>query len=127
MAKYGKAAVQAVKYLSEGLSSNPVDAWRRATQMVFPNSITAREKGCPRGAFLGLCEEGLIRGVRGGNYTKSKKNKIYAIKGVEILRENPALENDPKTLWQIVIEGKKTHNQQMDVVIALWENNLFNI
>jgi len=39
-------------------------------------------KGCPRGAFLELCEAGMIKGIASGKYTRSKRNKEYAIDAV---------------------------------------------
>lgn len=36
---------------------------------------------------------------------------------------NPELAKDKKGLWNEVMQGvKKSHNSQMDVVIALWGN-----
>jgi hypothetical protein len=47
--------------------------------------VSAQKKGCPRGAFLGLCEEGLVKGIPAGNYTTSKDNKAYAVRAAELL------------------------------------------
>ena len=33
-----------------------------------------------RGAFLGLCEEGLVKGIPAGKYSASKDNKQYAVR-----------------------------------------------
>lgn len=57
-----------------------------------------KKKGCPRNAFLGLYEEGLVKGIPSGNYTRSKKNKEYAIKAVKILKGAPELSSNSKTL-----------------------------
>nr|WP_313637966.1 hypothetical protein [Paenibacillus sp.] len=52
-------------------------------------------------------------------------NKTYAIQAVELLKANPELAKDKNELWRKVIKGvKKQHNSQMDVVLALWNNNL---
>ena len=43
-----------------------------------------------------------------------------------ILRENESRSNDPLALWKRVMGGvDKSHNSQMDVVIALWESRKF--
>ena len=42
---------------------NPVARWEEAMKRLYLTSPTARKKGCPRGAFLGLCEEGLFRRI----------------------------------------------------------------
>jgi len=125
MGKYGEAAVKAVKLLVSGNVDRPKDAWEVATSEIFSKGTSSQRKGCPRNAFLGLCEEGKIKGIPPGNYTNSRKNKEYAIKAVQILQEIPALSSNPETLWNRVVErAYKAHNQQMDVVTQLWNNNL---
>ena len=92
---------------------------------MFPNSPAAQEKGCPRGAFLGLCEEGLVVGVDQGSYTRSTLNKQYAVVGVQRLAANPSLATDATRLWQLVQHGiPKAPNGQMDVVISLWDQGM---
>ena len=125
MGKYGEAAVKAVKLLASGNVDRPKDAWEVATIEIFGEGTSSQRKGCPRNTFLGLCEEGKIKGIPPGNYTNSRKNKEYAIKAVQILQEVPALSSNPETLWNRVVERDyKAHNQQMNVVTQLWNNNL---
>ena len=120
MGKYGQAAIMAVKLIKAG--RKPVEAWERATCQIFGEGTSMQRKGCPRGAFLGLCEEGLINGIPKGKYTRSKKNKSYAVKAVSILKNNQTKRYTEKTLWHEVTEKEdKAYNQQMDVVITLWE------
>ena len=100
---------------------SPQDAWGIAVSEIFPKSETAQKKGCPRGAFLGLCEEGLLVGVLPGTYTKSRDNKQYAIDAVKTLKHQPDLADDRNALWRRIMKGvAKKENQQMDVVVALW-------
>jgi len=118
--EYGKAAVKAVgRIKQEGLE--PPEAWRKAVAACC-RSPSSQAKSCPRGAFLGLCEEGLISDVRSGTYTRSRKNKEYAVRAVSILRrESARTPPDTATLWRKVLgDERKTHNNQMDVVLALW-------
>jgi hypothetical protein len=123
MNKYGKAAIEAVKLIHSQSLSNPKEAWEAASSQIFSEGTSSQKKGCPRNAFLGLCEEGLVNGVKPGKYTNSKKNKQYAIDLVNELRAQPELVNDPTSLWKFVMRGDpKVHNHQMDVVIALWVN-----
>jgi hypothetical protein len=127
MRKYGRAAVLATKLITEGFARDPLEAWRKATVEIFPDSPSSQEKGCPKGAYLGLCEEGLVQGVRPGEYTTSKENKGYALKAVELLGMNPSLAKDEDLLWSKVLQGEnKTPNSQMDVVISLWTLGLIN-
>jgi hypothetical protein len=128
MGKYGKAAVIAVELVKSGKIKKPDDAWEIATSKVFGKGTPSQCKGCPKGAFLGLCEERKIKDIPSGRYTKSKKNKNYAIKAVNILQADSNLCNNEQILWNKVVSGEhKQHNQQMDVVTTLWKNDLINM
>lgn len=121
MSAYGEASVIAVRWCLASRHRDPVAAWNAAVREVFPKSESQQKKSCPRGVFLGLCEAGLVAGIPTGEYTRSRLNKDYAVKAAELLRLRPALSNDSKALWLRVIGGSgKAHNEQMDVVIALW-------
>jgi hypothetical protein len=126
MNKYGQAAIKAVKLIENNQATSPLVAWINASTEIFGKGSEAQKKGCPRGAFIGLCEAGLVRGIPHGIYAErsnSQKNKGYAIRSVELLRVNPALADDKMALWKAVMNGEvKQHNSQMDVVVALWEN-----
>lgn len=125
MGKYGKTAEIATKLLISGKVNTPIEAWELAVSQVFPDSEASRSKSCPKNSFLGLCEDGYVLGAEQGRYTRSKKNKDYAVKAVKLLNSNPAL--NEKELWESVIdEPDKKHNSQMDVVMTLWNNNLIN-
>jgi hypothetical protein len=110
----------------QGASANitPVDRWASAIVQLYPNSPTAQRKGSPRGAFLGLCEEGLVKGVPPGHYSATKQNKEYAVRAVALL-EDKTQHWSTSTLWRAVTNNtEKLHASQMDVVMALWKNNL---
>jgi hypothetical protein len=125
MGKYGISAVEAVRLYTQRVAHSPRDAWERATSSTFGAGTASQCKGCPRDAFLGLCEEGLVKEIEPGNYTQSEKNKRYAVDAVAILRQRPLLGASPGLLWSEVLQGEsKKHNSQMDVVIALWRNGL---
>ena len=66
MGKYGNAALRATKLVQAGTFSSPREAWETAVHKEFPGRHAAQEKGCPRGSYLGICEEGLIVGVDPG-------------------------------------------------------------
>ncbi|MCG7501714.1 hypothetical protein MHM83_07505 [Tenacibaculum sp. Mcav3-52] len=116
--KYGLAVIEAAE-----IGGNPVDSWEQAVSTYF-TSESSKQKACPRNTFLGLCEEGLVKEVPKGNYTNSVKNKEYALKAIEILKGHKATTFSPKELWEKLALGEKKHNSQMDVVLALWENDL---
>lgn len=127
MAKYGDVALQAVRLAGTGIS--PGEAWNLATAAMFPDQHAARVKGCPRSAFLGLCEEGYVEGIEAGKYTTSVSNKKYAIDLLKLLYEKPQLADlSSKQLWEIVVQGvPKRHNQQVDVVFTLWFAGLLSL
>jgi len=126
---YGEVAVKAVGLVVSRTVKNPKYAWEQTASEIL-TARTSKEKGCPKAAFLGLCEEGFVKGVPSGNYTSSKENKRYALKAVQILKKTPALKSDKYKLWEEVMkfEGKDIqHANQMDVVIALWNKGLIEI
>ena len=124
MGKYGEAAIDAVKLFLSGRIMTPLEAWEEATIKIFGLGTSSQLKGCPRDVFLSLCAEGFIKGIPPGNYTRSEKNKEYAIRALEVLKENPELSFDQRTLWRAVAGVDKSHNQQMDIVTSLWNNRL---
>lgn len=124
--KYGKVAIKAANFATIG-KMDPKKAWKEACNEVWPDMTknkSCRIKGCPRNAFLGLCEAGMIKKLKKGDYTFKNKNynKDYAIKAVKILRKNSELSDDKNKLWKKVIDKKP--NDQMDVVLALWNEEL---
>jgi hypothetical protein len=121
--KYGLTAIEATQR-----GSNPIESWSIVVD-TFLESKSSRDKACPKNAFLGLCEAGLVKGIKADSYFKSKKpnvNKRYAITAVNILKRDQSVSK--KELWIKVREelglGDKRHNSQMDVVLALWEHGL---
>ena len=128
MNKYGKAALSATKHYSE----NPLDivkSWKYAVMEQFPTQEASRKKGCPKTAFLGLCEAGYVKGVPKGKYNKvsNSHNKCYAVKAVKLLQLQDLESIKSKRLWELVMAGVvKSHNAQMDVVLSLWTNGLIN-
>lgn len=118
MASYGEVALKAVgNYRSHKVT--PREAWVAAACEVF-TSEDSQKKCCPRSTFLALCEEGLVIGVPNGKYCNAKENKKYALEAVAILKNSPEKTYNESSLWRAVTEGKKKYNQQMDVVLSLW-------
>jgi hypothetical protein len=121
--KYGEAALIAARMETYGKAITPAARWDQATARLYPTSPSAQRKSCPRDAFLGLCEAGLIKGIPAGQYTRSDKNKTYATRAVALL--DAGTHKTVTTLWAEVTDGEPIHhNSQMDVVLALWKNDL---
>ena len=124
MGKYGDASLRAVDLIHQKSNLTPIKAWGQAVSEIPPKSKSSINKGCPKNAFLGLCEEGKIKGVSRGSYIKSQKNKNYALDALSILEKDPSSSWTPISLWGKIENGGITHNNQMDVVIALFQEGL---
>jgi len=125
LSKYSDLAIRAVGLMLWEPGTPPRTAWRRAGEQVFPDSPSAREKGCPMSTFLGLCEEGLVPGAPAGSYTQSVLNKEYALRALQALRSNPKLFDDDAKLWAIANGGTEiSSNHQLEVLRSLWAEGL---
>ena len=122
---YGKTAVKAVELFA--YTHDIKKAWTEAVQE-FTNSHSARVKGCPKNTFFGLCYAGQIRGISiQPPQGKKSKNAEYAILAIHLLKKDMSWANKKAELWaeiQKIIGEEKKHNNQLDVVIALWNEGL---
>lgn len=129
MKAYGEVAVEAVELLRGRAYTHPRDAWTAAARAIFPHSRSLQDKACPRGAFLGLCSAGLVRGVPKGEYSRRPtSNGRYAVDAVQLLWANRELVDEgPEGLWLRVMDSvEKRSNSQMDVVLALWDKGIID-
>jgi hypothetical protein len=134
MGKYGDTAVRAAGLLQNGCKSAET-AWTEIAGEVFSNTREGRRKSCPKEAFLGLCQEGVIRGVSASTCTEpeSSLNRGYAREAVRLLKADPSLAHGSKiALWRRVMsevgaDQTKEHNRQMEVVLALWNKRLISV
>ena len=96
------------------------ERWDSAVKSVYASSTAGQKKSAPRGAFVGLCEAGLVKGIIAVVGRVPGKNGDYAIEAVRLLK---AGEHKTVTqLWAAVADQGKAHDSQMDVVLALWKN-----
>lgn len=125
MKKYNKYGETAIRTLEIHQTENPLrDSWNTAIKDFF-DSESSQNKNCPRSTFLGLCEAGLIKGISKGEYnSNSTINKNHAIDAVTYLKDNKVASISTKELWSKLKVGNKSHNSQMDVVLALWYKDL---
>jgi len=56
VSKYGQSALKVVELIRSNYINDPKEAWEKATREIFGEGSSSQQKGCPRGAFLGLCE-----------------------------------------------------------------------
>ncbi|GBF76144.1 hypothetical protein PA598K_04592 [Paenibacillus sp. 598K] len=128
MDKYSKSALNAVRYMQSNRTESPVEAWYIATGEQFGEGSWGQAKGCPRTAFLGICEEGLVKGVKPGRYNKRPHslNKQYALHAIALFKQDASnIQRSNKELWSLVTRGKNIQsNYQVEMVKALWAENL---
>ena len=127
MNQYGETAIRAIEIFKEE-NKDIKTSWQNACEEII-SSPSSRKKVCPKCAFLGLCEAGLVKGVSSGKYLaeENSKNKMYAVNAVELLANNPSLANNKTQLWKKSAGDDKAHNSQMDVVLALYKAELLNL
>ena len=124
---YKMVAVSAAT-LAKEKNMQPYDAWQYAVKEAYPNSKESQKKSCPRNAFLGLCSSGKVKGIPKDKYTSSSLNKQYAMEALYILSVNPHSSFSAAEMWRYVLADlgankNKRLNGQMQVVLALWEND----
>ena len=124
MGIYGQAAVRATEnVVSNGIA--PKYAWESAIAQLTTKP-ESRRKSCPRNAYLGLCESGVVAGIVAASYGQSRtsKNGQYALNAYRILKSNSGRPMGKTALWaQATAPVTLKENQQMDVVLALWNQN----
>jgi hypothetical protein len=120
--KYGEAALIAAR-LDVPASVTPAERWDTAVRQLYPEKPYLQRKTAPRGAFLGLCEQGLVKGIEASASPALDKHRSYAVRAVELLRAGT--HRSVNQIWEAVTEGDESaHNAQIDVVLALWKNGL---
>lgn len=71
---YGKVAIEVTKHIQE-TGEHPRKSWNDFSEEIFGKGTDQANKSCPRSAYLGLCEDGLIAGVPSGDYVREQKGK----------------------------------------------------
>lgn len=110
--KFGECAIQAYEKMRKEKCS-ALEAWTITAEEFFGAGSSCSKKSCPKHAFLGVVESD----------HKKSKNADYAL---EILKR---LNRDPREsfgkiskakFWREEIKQDIQHNDQIDVVFALW-------
>lgn len=117
---FSKIAVTAAELLQSG-NLNPYEAWEKSL-VKHKKDYT---KDCPKNTFLGLCQEGYIKNVRKGRYTKASKNLDYAKEGVRILKTTDKRYEKHGLLWKDIRSNLSLEpnpgDGQAPVILGLWE------
>ena len=131
---WAAVVLKAMEHIRGGIG--PVESYQNAARLLLGHSESMQKKPCPKGAFLGLCEDGYVKGVAKGSYTGSERSKSYAVDAVKLLISNPDLERyDSDSLWkemakvnvyQLEQPRKNGSQGEMLVVRTLWANGAIN-
>ncbi|MCB1633311.1 MAG: hypothetical protein KDI51_01910 [Xanthomonadales bacterium] len=132
MTLYGDIALLAAKNLA---SHDPATAWRLAAEKCCQDSVSSRDKACPRKAFEGLCWAGFVLGFPGQPKSDAEigENGRYAVAAARLLLgKGHSGSISTAELWATVLEQTgsdpaKRHNGQMDVVMALHAHGLLQV
>ena len=121
MNKYEQVALLAMDRI-KSYNEMPEIAWENASLKIFKAKTSGQKKGCPKNSFLGLCEEGMIKGVLQGKYCKKSNsvNKNYVIKALDLICKDKSLIKDKIGLWRKITDIN--YNQQLDVLFILIKN-----
>ena len=108
-----KAAVKAFEYVDRGYDVEL--AWKKAI-CEFTDSIHYQKKNCPKVAFCGL--------MSNDRRWAEKENAMIARRALDKLRNNSNRKFTSRELWSLLGNTSKSHDGQMDVVLALWNSGL---
>lgn len=121
---YGKIAVDAANGFQQLVATTLLQSWN--SSLIKNNK---NDKNCPRIAFLGLCENGLIAGIPKGRYIQ--KTTASVIKGKAISIRNIIMNNNPPSIpaqtktsiWEQV-GGTGQDEGVIDVVYTLFNHGM---
>ncbi len=119
MNKYAEAALMVVTDCSGKDSPDIRSAWGNAI-----NTLSVYDEGCPKVAFIGLCLEGMVKGIPANSYglKRGAKNKRYAVDAAKLLLSGHDM--DIPSLWEKVTDKKIVHHGQINIVIRLYQAEL---
>jgi len=119
MNKYAKAALMVATDCAGKTSPDIRTAWDAAISV-----LDAYDEQCPKIAFIGLCSEGMIKGIPANSYglKRETKNKRYAVDAARLLLAGHDM--DLSSLWEKVTDEKIVHHGQISIVISLYKAEL---
>lgn len=122
MSKYAEAALMVVTDCAGRNNPDIRSAWSNAI-----NLLNAYDEGCPKAAFIGLCSEGMVKGIPANCYglKRGTKNKRYAVDAAKLLLSGHDM--DIKSIWEKVTDKKIAHHGQINIVISLYKAELLQI
>lgn len=120
-----KTTLYALKIFTNN-KSRIEDAWNSSIKK-HTKSENTQKKGCPRNTFFSLCTCGYVKGIPKVCCKKAEnsKEKEYALKAIELLKEKPELRKNKSDLWSKI--SGTSHQSQLDVVFALLDSDNINL
>ena len=128
MTKIGRVAVRAQILASGGL--HPVEAWIGSLDEFYVGAqlLNQLQHTCPKWAFAGLCDRGVVRGVSAGSCGEAvgKRSAQFALDALEMARRDSALVTDKRELKHRVFgrpgsDDYRRPNGEVEVLLGLWE------
>ncbi len=116
----GKTCIAAVKLIVDE-KTDPEEAWNKAIQL-YTHSLETQIKSCPKNAFVDLCASGYIKGIKKQNDIVLSENGKISIEAISILRKDNWKIKSKIKFWSD--NFNRSHQGQLDVILALKENNL---
>ena len=129
MTKVARHAVRARELASSG--SSPDAAWNQALAEVYSGEQLRNQlqHTCPKWAFAGLCNHGVVRGVPAGSCPAAadRRSGRYAVDALNAVRREASLLRDKRTLKARVFGRPGTAdyrkpNDEVEVLLGLWES-----
>ncbi|MCO7262021.1 DUF6979 family protein [Dickeya zeae] len=128
MGIYGETAVAVASAYDSSNKPDPKECWEYSIIQIT-SSRESQKKGCPKSAFLGLCQDGYVKGIPKGDYlSPDSPNKKYAVAAAYLVLKEPDRKYSKAELWRNATKdcpgAAENQNGQMDVVLALKEDGL---
>jgi hypothetical protein len=131
MTIWANAAICAVNIIKDQ-NLSPEEAWFEAISK-YTKSYKTCIKGCPKNVFVDLYYHKKLKLDKPIHDRQGLTlNGRYALKAIELLIKDSSLANSKNELWTRTMQELndnpyKGQNGQMDIVIALFDNNLLNL
>ena len=129
--KIGRIAVEAQRLAATG--THPLDAWTEVLRRTYAGKQLENQlqHTCPKWAFSGLCNRGVVAGVSPGSCEEAvtKNSAEFALRALELVSKDGALLHNKRELRRRVFgipqsPGYRQPNGEVDVLLGLWEARL---
>jgi hypothetical protein len=129
-AKFDRITARALRRVRDG--SSPEAAWVATLRELYvADKVASQEKhSCPKWAFCILCHRGEVRGVPSGCCpdAEGSSSAAFTLAALERLAADPSLAENKRELKRLVFgeegtDGYRTPNDEVEVLLALWESD----